>query len=120
MQFTDRDEVVARRRANFLRLASLLGVHLPLPFSQLPQGVCPLFLPVLVPDKIRFQQGLERLGVQSVNLWDVAHPTCPSELAEEVSGWRRHCLELPIHQELSPQDVDRVADAVLCVLADQP
>jgi len=120
MQFTDRDEVVARRRTNFLRLASLLGAHLPLPFSQLPPGVCPLFLPVLVPDKIRFQQGLERLGVQSVNLWDVAHPTCPSELAEEVSGLRRHCLEIPVHQELSPQDVDRVADAVLCVLADQP
>src|SRR2546425_6091193 len=50
-----------------------------------------------------FQQELERLGVQSVNLWDASHPTCPPALAAEVAPWRDHCLELPIHQELSEE-----------------
>ena len=119
MQFMDRDAVVTRRRANFQRLAARLRGRVPLPFPELTEGVCPLFFPVFVPDKVRFQRELEALNVQSVNLWDASHPSCPPELAAEVSHWRRHCLELPIHQELSAADVDRVADAVTTVLARQ-
>lgn len=116
MQFMDREEVVARRRANFQHLAARLRGRVSLPFPELTDGACPLFFPVLVPDKVRFQQDLEALEVQSVNLWDAPHPSCPPELAAEVSDWRRRCLELPIHQELSTADVDRVADAVIAVL----
>jgi dTDP-4-amino-4,6-dideoxygalactose transaminase len=119
MRFMDPPTVVARRRANYARLASLLRDHVACPFPDLPEGVCPLFLPILVPDKLRFKQSLERLGVQSGNWWDDAHPTCPPVLADEVAGWRRQCLELPIHQELSGTHVDRVANAVLSVLAQQ-
>jgi dTDP-4-amino-4,6-dideoxygalactose transaminase len=117
MRLMDPAEVVARRRRNFGQMAWRLMGRLPTPFTELEPGVCPLFFPVMVPDKPRFQRQLEDLGVQTVNLWDASHPTCPPDLAEEVSGWRRQCLELPIHQELSPGDVDRVADAVLTVLA---
>lgn len=120
MRFMDPEEVVARRRKNFVRLGSRLRGHLPLPFPDLPPGVCPLFFPVMVPDKPRFQEEMARLGVQTVNLWDASHPSCPPDLAHEVSGWRRHCLELPIHQELTPEDVDRIAETVLTVLPRQP
>jgi dTDP-4-amino-4,6-dideoxygalactose transaminase len=116
MRLMDREAVVARRRVNYMRLASRLRGHVPFPFPDLPAGACPLFFPVMVPDKVRFQRELEGLGVQSVNLWDAPHPTCPPALAEEFAGWRRHCLELPIHQELDAEQVDRVADAVLHVL----
>ena len=104
MRLIDPEEVVVRRRRNFTRLAAHLRGHLSLPFSELPRGTCPLFLPVMVPDKPRFLQELHKLGVESVNLWDVAHPTCPLDLAAEVAGWRGQCVELPIHQELSPED----------------
>lgn len=117
MQFMDRDTVIARRRANFQQLAQRLRGHVTLPFPELTDGACPLFFPVLVRDKVRFQQKLDALDIQSVNLWDKSHPSCPPELAWEVSHWRRDCLELPIHQELSARDIDRVADAVLAVSA---
>jgi len=117
MQFMDRDSVIARRRANFQQLSQRLRGHVTLPFPELSDGACPLFFPVLVRDKIRFQQKLDALDIQSVNLWDTSHPSCPPELAWEVSHWRRDCLELPIHQELSARDIDRVADAVLEVSA---
>ena len=113
MRFIDPEVVVAARRANFTRLASHLRGRVPCPVSSLPAGVCPLFFPIMVPDKIQFQRDLEGLGVRSVNLWDASHPTCPPDLAAEVSHWRRHCLEIPIHQELTPADMDRLADAVL-------
>ena len=119
MRLLDPEEVVARRRRNFAQLAALLRGHLSVPFRELPLGTCPLFLPVMVPNKPRFQQELERLGVQSVNLWDASHPGCPPELAAEVADWRRHCLELPVHQELRSEDIDRVATAVLTVLRNQ-
>ena len=116
MRFLDRDTVIARRRANFQHLAARLRGRVTLPFPELTDGACPLFFPVLVRDKVRVQQQLEDRGVQSVNLWDTSHPDCPSDLAAEVAHWRRECLELPIHQELSPAHMDRVADALLSVL----
>jgi hypothetical protein len=120
MRFTNRDQVVARRRANYVRLAAHLRPHVSVPFPDLPPGTCPLLLPVLVPDKVRFQLALDALGVQSGNFWPRSHATCPAGLAAEVSPWRQHCLELPIHQELTAVDIDRVADAVVRVLDEQP
>jgi dTDP-4-amino-4,6-dideoxygalactose transaminase len=117
MQFMDREAVIARRRANYQQLAARLTGRVTLPFPDLPAGACPLFFPVLVPDKVRFQNDLNALDIQSVNLWDASHPSCPPDLAAEVFPWRRDCLELPIHQELSPAEVDRVADAVIETLA---
>ena len=116
MRFMDRDTVIARRRANFEQLARRLRGHVSLPFSELTAGACPLFFPILVRDKVRVQEQLAALDVQSVNLWDTSHPSCPADLAAEVSHWRRECLELPIHQELSAEHIDRVADAVLTIL----
>ena len=87
-----------------------------LPFPELADGTCPLFFPILVRDKVRVQEKLAELDVQSVNLWDTSHPSCPIDLANQVAHWRRECLELPIHQELSLEHIDRVADAVLTVL----
>lgn len=115
MRLVDPDRVVQRRRANFMRLAAHLKGEFVCPFEELPDDVCPLFFPVLVPDKERFQQKLATLGVGSVNLWDASHPTCPPPYAAEVAHWRTQCLELPIHQELSEEAIDRVAAAALTV-----
>jgi len=117
IRFTNRDEVVARRCANYARLAGRLRGLVSLPFPDLAVGTCPLLLPILVPDRDRVQEALERLGVQSGRYWPDAHSTCPPELAAEVAPWREQCLELPIHQELNPDDIDRVADAVIEVLS---
>ena len=116
MRFTSRDRVVARRRANYARLAARLRDQVTLPFPDLAPGTCPLLLPILVPDRERVHAALERLGVQSGQYWPHAHASCPADLAAEVAPWREQCLELPIHQELSPADVDHVADAVTTVL----
>ena len=120
MRLMNPEAVVARRQANYARLAAHLRPYLSCPFPDLPGGTCPLFFPVMVRDRRSFQQHLESLGVQSGNWWEVSHPTCPRALADEVACWRRECLELPIHQELSPEHIDRVAAAVLTVLARRP
>ena len=80
---------------------------------ELEAGVCPLFFPILVRDKLQVQAHLEGVGIQTVNLWDRSHPSCPTDLADELSVWRDHCLELPIHQDLDQRDIDRIADELL-------
>jgi dTDP-4-amino-4,6-dideoxygalactose transaminase len=112
----DPAEVVAKRRRNYERLASHLLGRLPLPFPTLPPGTCPLFLPAMVPDKVPFLDGLAREDIECADWWAGSHPTCPPELADEVAVWRRHCLELPTHQGLTPEDMDRVGEAVIRVL----
>jgi dTDP-4-amino-4,6-dideoxygalactose transaminase len=112
----DPGEVVAQRRRNFERLASHLQRRLTLPFPTLPPGTCPLFLPAMVPDKAPFLEGLANQGIECADWWAPSHPTCPPELAREVAVWRRHCLELPIHQELNAADMDRMGEAVIRVL----
>ena len=115
MRLVDRDRVIARRRRNFSRLAWQLNGLVSCPFVELPQGVCPLFFPIMVPNKKQFQRDLAALGIESVNLWDASHSSCPPELAAEVTHWRDHCLEVPIHQELSESTIDRIAAAVSIV-----
>lgn len=116
IRFTNRDEVVARRCANYTRLAQRLRHYVRVPFPELPPGVCPLLLPVLVPNRARIQAALEAGGIEAGNFWPSTHASCPSDLAEEVAPWREQCLDLPIHQELTDTDVDRVADEILRAL----
>ncbi len=116
VRFTNRDRVVTQRRANYERLVRWLRPYASIPFPDLPAGVCPLLLPILVPHREQSQAELQALGVQSGNFWSAPHETCPPDLAAEVQPWRDRCLELPIHQELSEADVDRVARAVVEVL----
>ena len=116
ISLSSRDGVITRRRANYERLVRWLRPYAAIPFPDLAPGVCPLLLPILVPHREQAQVQLQALGVQSGNFWPTSHETCPPDLAAEVAPWRERCLELPIHQELSEADVDRVARAVIEVL----
>lgn len=118
MRIVDPDIVVAKRRENYLHLAARLRdrAHTPPPFDQLPDGVCPLFYPLWAERKLELHEEMSRLGVQTIYLWHNDHPACPPDLAAEAAPWRSHLIELPIHQGLSIEDVDRVADTVLSLL----
>lgn len=116
MDFHRPDDIVARRRANFQILHGFLREHSPLHLERLPDGVCPLFYPIIVDDKERAQQALQQLGVGSVNLWSQSHSICPKELATEVLPWRRHILELPVHQLLDGADSERIGQVTRAYL----
>jgi perosamine synthetase len=102
------EDVVARRRENFRILHGLLREHSVLKFEHLPTGTCPLFYPIVVHDKEAAQRALRDRGVGSINLWSQSHSVCPKELTAEVLPWRQHILELPVHQLLDGNDVERV------------
>jgi dTDP-4-amino-4,6-dideoxygalactose transaminase len=108
----DYEAIVAARRRNwFLLLGRLRDVSPPI-FSELPPGVCPLFYPFATDAKRPLQQKLAARGIETVDFWRTHHPSCPEGAFPEVDGLRRRVLELPLHQDLSPEDMAYVARAV--------
>ncbi|HWR83258.1 MAG TPA: DegT/DnrJ/EryC1/StrS family aminotransferase, partial [Candidatus Deferrimicrobium sp.] len=64
---TDPEKIISRRRRNYRHLATRLNDRLQLPFPSLPDGVCPLFLPLLVENKLEVQRRLAERGVMCVS-----------------------------------------------------
>jgi dTDP-4-amino-4,6-dideoxygalactose transaminase len=111
--------VAARRRANYERLAAGLPAGLvPPAFRAVPAGACPLVLPVGVRDKPRLLADLRRAGIRALDLWSVPHPSLPEGGFPRSAALRRHIVGLPVHQELTARDVDRIAATVRDVAPD--
>ncbi len=104
-------EIVDVRRRNFLRLLGRLReISAPI-FEDLPDGVCPLFYPIRVSDKHLALKHLRERGVDAVNFWSFEHPVSRGSFPE-ASELRRTVIELPCHQDLRLEKIDRIADAV--------
>jgi perosamine synthetase len=101
--------IVERRRRNyFFLLGRLREVSAPL-FHQLPAGVCPLFYPLIVDDKDAVYQELRARGVEAIDFWRHFHPSCDATKFPEVARLRNTVLEIPCHQDLSPEAMARLA-----------
>jgi len=110
---TDPEAVTAARRRNyFLLLASLRQAAEPL-FSELPPGACPLFYPLLCIDKRAVMARLAAAGIETVDFWRTGHALCPASEFPEVERLRQGVLELPIHQDLGPEEMAHLARLVL-------
>ena len=113
----DFPEVVARRRRNYLHLLERLeGVAPPIFEEGLPAGVCPLSYPIQVRNKPALVERFLDSGVEAVNCWFPDHPAGPREPFPEVDELRRTVLELPCHQDLTPEAMERVAGVARHVL----
>jgi hypothetical protein len=106
------DEIVAARRRNFFLLLGRLRDLAPPVFAELPPGVCPLFYPLVSDAKLAVQRRLAARGVETVDFWRTHHPSCPEGAFPEADALRRRVLELPVHQDLDPEDMAYVARAV--------
>ncbi len=104
--------VVERRRRNFFLLLAQLREVAPPVFNELPPGVCPLFYPLRVADKLGVAERLRERGIETVDFWRRGHPTCALGGFPDAEALRREVLEVPIHQDLSPQVMARLAAAV--------
>jgi dTDP-4-amino-4,6-dideoxygalactose transaminase len=108
----DFDSIVQRRRSNYLRLSERLRDLVPPFHACLPPGVCPLFYPLETFNKLYVAQRLLQRGVDTVDFWSPRPALIPLGAFPEVDCLRKTVLELPCHQNLSPDDVDWLADQV--------
>jgi dTDP-4-amino-4,6-dideoxygalactose transaminase len=113
----DFEDVRNRRIANYRRLGKqLAGLVTPL-HDDLPIGVCPLLLPILVEDKQETAEALRGSGVDVLEFWnhgadeaDLVQKEMPRE--SSATYLRQHVLGLPIHQDLTDRHIDYVAEQV--------
>lgn len=106
------DRIVATRRRNYLLLHDRLKYSAPPLFERLNPGVCPLFYPLWVSDKSTMIERLGKRGIRAVDFWGDHHPACdPAEFPEAMRA-RRHIVEIPCHQDLSPATMDWIAKQV--------
>jgi len=108
-----------RRRANFLRLRERLGGQVPLAQRELEPGVCPLFFPMLVRHKAAVARALQQRRITAVEFWNHGDPEAEHG-ASDARFLREHLLELPLHQDVSPEQLDYMADQVLDLMATTP
>jgi len=107
----DYAEIVRRRRENYSQLARMLDPGVAPVFPTLPEGVCPLFFPVLVPDKHAAALALQARGVDALEFWNDSEDG-GHEMSAPARYLRTHVLELPIHQDLTTRHLAHIARQV--------
>jgi hypothetical protein len=116
----DGDAIRARRRRNFVRLRDELADHALAPFRELPDGVCPLYFPMLVDDRRRAIAAMLEDGVRALEVWPVPHPILDRARFLALERVRRSLLALPVHQALDDWHMDVVLEAAKRVMARPP
>jgi dTDP-4-amino-4,6-dideoxygalactose transaminase len=107
----DFEDIRRRRVANYRRLDAALDAAVQRVFSELPDGVCPLFFPIVVRDKAAAARALQQRGVDALEFWNESMQS-GDEMGPDARFLRTHVLELPIHQDLGPRHLAHVAREV--------
>lgn len=101
-----------RRRANYELLLAGLGAERAAPaFRTLPRGASPFVFPQQTDHKPELLAALRRRGIRALDLWSVPHPSLPAQGFPAAAALRRRVVGLPVHQELRPEDLERVIAA---------
>jgi DegT/DnrJ/EryC1/StrS aminotransferase family len=108
---SDAHDVVQRRRENWLLLHHALSPTGRAVWSELPEGVCPLFYGVRVRSKDRALAHLRAAGIQAIDFWRFGHQTLPRDAFPEVEALRQSVVELPCHQDVTRPELARVIEA---------
>jgi CelD/BcsL family acetyltransferase involved in cellulose biosynthesis len=103
--------VAARRHANFQHLLDRIGDHVHPAFADLPEGASPFVFPVRTERKLELLAQLAGCRIQALDLWPEPHPSAPHERFPNSASLRREIVGLPVHQDLGPDEIERIADA---------
>lgn len=110
------ERIAAARRRNYLFLLGELADLCPEPYRRLPDGVAPLYLPVLARDRPGAIARLLELGVRAIEVWPVPHPLLDRDRFAELEPARARLLALPVHQGLAPDRMEAVLRAAKLAL----
>jgi dTDP-4-amino-4,6-dideoxygalactose transaminase len=114
----DMADIRRRRIENYRLLDAQLDPHVARVFTSLPDGVCPLFFPIVVGDKHATAVALQRRGIDALEFWNDSMDG-GDEMGVDARFMRAHVLELPIHQDLTPAHVGYVARQVSRVVRER-
>lgn len=105
-------DAAATRRRNYETLLENLPGRVARPFDSLPEGAAPFAFPLDTTNKHALLETLSKQAIDAFDFWSVAHPSLDAGSFPTVHERRRRTIGLPVHQELRPQDVERIAAVV--------
>ena len=104
------------RATNYSLLLERLKPYVPRPFADLPEGASPFAFPIKSDRKKETIHRLSQRGIAAVNFWAIPHPHLPVADFPRAMKLRDSVIALPVHQELSVQNLEQIGDAALAVL----
>lgn len=112
------EQIIARRRHNYEQLATLLRPRLArqLVFSELPDGACPLCLPLFAEQRDLVVEKLADRKIMPFVFGRHLHPLLDTAAFPEAAQLSGSILGLPVHQQLTDQDLATIADTLCSVL----
>jgi perosamine synthetase len=120
MERMDVAEVRKRRRSNYAVLLKQVE-HIPgvKPLLQeLPPGVCPLFLAVIVEEAQAVARKLQAYAIPAIAWWAGYHRSFPDCGGfEEARFLKSHLLALPIHQQLDEGAMEFIGEKLTDCMA---
>ena len=117
----DVNEVIRRRRQNYLALRDLLcGTRgITLIADDLPPGPCPLGLPVLLEDRAPVVAALKHHGISTSPWWSGYHRDLSWDGCADACHLKDHLIVLPVHQALDLEDMAHIARHLHQIMAAQ-
>jgi dTDP-4-amino-4,6-dideoxygalactose transaminase len=109
----DYAEVRRRRRANFVLLRDRLEGHATLWAREVEDGMCPYVFPLLVRDKPGAVRALRARGIEAEEFWNYGVPDARGRGFEDSDFLHEHVMELPIHHDVTPEQIERIAAEVI-------
>lgn len=110
----DPETIAAVRRKHYRALAARIlntaGVR-PI-LNELPDGACPMVMPVRVGRRRHIRNQLAENGIETYTFGEWRHPAIAYDRFPEAAALRHELLGLPIHQNLTPDDIDRIAQTI--------
>lgn len=105
------DIIIERRRKNYLKMSQIIdGINGARPlFPSLPDKVCPYMFPIITDRKREIKKKLHYHGIPASSWPDLPPEILEREDEHQDAIWLRdHILLLPVHQELSGKQIDRM------------
>jgi perosamine synthetase len=111
-----------RRRANFGRLAKAVASqpYLQAVFPTLPEGVCPLGLPVLCLDREHARRHFLSQGINVRAYWERLPREVTASEFPDAHTLSQKILILPVHQTLTDKQAEHIASAIVTLTEGAP
>jgi CelD/BcsL family acetyltransferase involved in cellulose biosynthesis len=111
-------EVAERRHARYRALLASFEGRVPPPFAELPDGASPFAFPLEVGRPEEAAARLAAEGVEARPLLSHLSRVSADDSRGAVDSLE-HVVALPVHQDLSPEDLDRIVDAASALLSNR-
>jgi len=109
------EDIVNARKRNYTALLEAITHSTSIRpfFNDLPSGVCPIMLPLVVEDRHVLVSWLKSKGIPAIAWWSGYHRKLDWSEFSEARYLKDHIVCLPVHQNLNDDHLNHMIDCLL-------